>query len=224
MSTSNHCFVPPSQGDSRSPCPALNALANHSFLPHDGRRITAFQLMSVLREHYHISLPLAALLSLGGIFTCGRYFRIDLEDLALHNKIEHDASLTHANAFPNGKYAPVTVDKELLERLLDTSKDRNYMTFDDLVQVRAARNATLDRPLSKVHDIISRGEIALTTQLFADSEGRMPKQFIGEWFGEERLPQGWYKPATMIGLISTTRLANLVGKLIGKVLSSKKVD
>lgn len=177
-----------------------------------------------MREHYHLSLPLAALLSLGGILTCGRYFRIDLEDLALHNKIEHDASLTHANASPDGRYAPITVDKELLNRLLDISKDSNYLTFDDLVQVRAARNATLNRPLSKIHDIISRGEIALTTQLFADSEGRIPKQFIGEWFGEERLPRGWYKPTTMIGLISTTRLANLVGKLVGKLMSPKKVD
>src|SRR6266404_3908064 len=32
MSTSNHSFIPPSAGDSRSPCPALNALANHSIL------------------------------------------------------------------------------------------------------------------------------------------------------------------------------------------------
>ena len=180
--------------------------------------------MGALRKHYRLSLPLAALLSLGGIFTCGRYFRIDLEDLALHNKIEHDASLTHANACPHGKYAPVTVDKDLVKSLLDVSRDSKYITFDDLVQVRATRNATLDRPLSKVHDIISRGEVALTMQLFADSEGRIPKQFIGEWFGEERLPRGWNGPTSMIGLISTTRLANLVGKLIGKVLSPKKAD
>lgn len=180
--------------------------------------------MRALREHYHLSLPLAAVLSLGGVFMCGRYLRIDLEDLALHNRIEHDASLTHVDAFPGAKYAPITVDKELLKRLLDTSKDGNYITLDDLVQVRAARDTTLDRPLNKLHDTFARGEIALTTLVFADSERRIPKQFIGEWFGEQRLPQGWSKPTNVIGLITMTRLANLIGKLVGKVLSRKRVD
>jgi hypothetical protein len=32
MATSNHSYIPPSASDSRSPCPALNALANHSIL------------------------------------------------------------------------------------------------------------------------------------------------------------------------------------------------
>lgn len=31
-----HAFVPPSSTDLRGPCPGLNALANHNYLPHDG--------------------------------------------------------------------------------------------------------------------------------------------------------------------------------------------
>ena len=31
-----HAFVPPSDTDLRGPCPGLNALANHNYLPHDG--------------------------------------------------------------------------------------------------------------------------------------------------------------------------------------------
>ena len=31
-----HAFVPPSATDLRGPCPGLNALANHNYLPHDG--------------------------------------------------------------------------------------------------------------------------------------------------------------------------------------------
>lgn len=29
-------FVPPGSGDLRGPCPGLNALANHGYLPHNG--------------------------------------------------------------------------------------------------------------------------------------------------------------------------------------------
>lgn len=31
-------YVPPREGDSRSACPMLNALANHGILPHDGKK------------------------------------------------------------------------------------------------------------------------------------------------------------------------------------------
>jgi len=222
MSTSKHSYIPPSASDSRSPCPALNALANHSILPHDGRNITAYQLISVLRQHYHVSLPLAAFLSVVGTFVCGRHFTVDLEDFALHNHIEHDASLTRANARPDGRYAPVAVDKKLLQNFLDTAKNHDFLTFEDLVRVRAARDQTLQSPLSKFHNAIARGEVALTLQTLGDSEGRIPKQYIQEWFGGERLPEGWSKPVTAIGLLSTTRIVNRVADLMNQVLFTKK--
>jgi hypothetical protein len=157
---------------------------------------------------------LAAVLAIGGIFSCGRSLKIDLTDLALHNRIEHDASLTHANAQPGARYAPIPVDKELLHKLLDASRNPDTLSFDDLVSVRANRDATLNRPLSWVHGTIAKGEVALTVQLFGDEEGNMPKKYLQEWFGEERLPQGWFKPIVTIGLWSTTRISNWVGHLL----------
>jgi len=161
---------------------------------------------------------LAFLLSVGGTFACGRYFKIDLQDLARHNVIEHDGSLTHANAVPEGRYAPVAVDKELLQHLLDVSGNPDVLTFDELVAVRANRDATLSRPLSRLHGVVARGEVAMTVQIFGDEEGNMPKQYIKEWFGEERLPIGWTKPTTAIGLYNTNRISNWVGELVKKKL------
>jgi hypothetical protein len=37
---SKYKYEAPGPNDSRSPCPALNALANHGYLPHDGNNIT----------------------------------------------------------------------------------------------------------------------------------------------------------------------------------------
>jgi hypothetical protein len=36
--TGEHAFTPPNfaAGDQRGPCPGLNALANHNYLPHHG--------------------------------------------------------------------------------------------------------------------------------------------------------------------------------------------
>jgi hypothetical protein len=160
---------------------------------------------------------MAILLSLGGTVMCGRHFKIDLEDLARHNVIEHDASLTHADALPGARYAPVAVDKELVQCMLDTSHPgSDVLTFDELVTVRANRDAKLRRPFTRAHGIIARGEIALTVQTLGDEEGNMPKKDIEQWFGQERLPEGWTKPATTIGIWITTRISNWVGELLKK--------
>ena len=34
--TDDHAFVPPGKNDLRGPCPGLNAMANHNYLPHNG--------------------------------------------------------------------------------------------------------------------------------------------------------------------------------------------
>jgi Peroxidase, family 2 len=34
--TGDHAFVPPGSGDLRGPCPGLNAMANHAYIPHNG--------------------------------------------------------------------------------------------------------------------------------------------------------------------------------------------
>lgn len=34
--TGDYAFVAPGDGDQRGPCPGLNALANHGYLPHNG--------------------------------------------------------------------------------------------------------------------------------------------------------------------------------------------
>jgi len=44
-------------------------------------------------EVYGISTPFAALLAGGAIAKCGNGFKLDLGDLAAHNKLEHDASM-----------------------------------------------------------------------------------------------------------------------------------
>jgi len=212
----DHEFIPACDTDSRSPCPALNALANHGILPRDGRNISAFQLMGAIRKHYHLSLPMAFVLSFFGTLLCGRWFKVDLQDFARHDCIEHDGSLTRRNAMPGDLYAPVDVDKDLLDDLLNVTKDPDVLSFDDLVVVRARRNQTLTRPLAGFHNAIALGEVALTAETLRDRNGDVPKQFIREWFGDQKLPDGWSRPATPIGLWKTSQLVKRVRKAVEK--------
>jgi Peroxidase, family 2 len=174
-----------------------------------------------LREAYHLSLPLASILSLVGAYICGNGWKLDLQDLAKHDRIEHDGSLTHADAAYGNRYAPVDVDMKLLDDMLNTSKG-NILTFEDLTRHRMSRDQQLTSPLSKFHDIIARGEVAFTSHMFADENGHMKKEDLRQWFGEERLPDQWLRPSRTVGLIGLSKTSEKVACLTAQL--SKKSD
>ncbi|PPQ79175.1 hypothetical protein CVT25_002798 [Psilocybe cyanescens] len=68
----DHEFRPCPLDGSRSPCPALNALANHGFISRRGRRLSFFEVVGAIVLVYNLSYPLACLLTLAGFITCGR--------------------------------------------------------------------------------------------------------------------------------------------------------
>src|SRR4051812_19538700 len=49
-----HPYIPPGSGDYRSPCPALNTLANHGYLPRTGLHWEAEAVAKVLHNIYNI--------------------------------------------------------------------------------------------------------------------------------------------------------------------------
>jgi hypothetical protein len=73
----------------RSPCPALNALANHGYLPRDGKEVTPRLLQRALVKVYNLDASLAEFL----VSTLPAQFT--LADLGEHHFIELDALLVH---------------------------------------------------------------------------------------------------------------------------------
>lgn len=60
-----HAFLPPGHGDMRGPCPGLNALANHNYLPHNGVA-TIEQFVNATNSVFGMGLDLALFLSTYG--------------------------------------------------------------------------------------------------------------------------------------------------------------
>ncbi|KAL4250935.1 chloroperoxidase family protein [Abortiporus biennis] len=224
-----HVFCPPQEGDSRSPCPALNALANHGYLPRNGQQITNKMLYNSICEVYQISGPVAYLLSYGGLLKLGKggdY--ISLHDLARKEKLEHRASLFHADASIDSDYAPVVVDKVLTEETLSYSKDGVLFTMEDAAIARAKRQASYppDQQISANQAFIARGEITILLNVFNNpnpellaehpeihsSNGEngplpgVPLDLIRTWVVEGRLPEGWkpYHTFTLWDLLKGT--------------------
>ncbi|KAG8681009.1 hypothetical protein FRC09_017818, partial [Ceratobasidium sp. 395] len=57
-----YAFVPPKAGDQRGPCPGLNALANHGYLPHNGVTSLA-QAIEATNKGFGMGLDLGTALS-----------------------------------------------------------------------------------------------------------------------------------------------------------------
>lgn len=129
-----HPYQPPPPGASRGPCPALNTLANHGFLPRDGRNITADQLFEAVLT---VGLPpVHTYLVVKGVFHTYRHnhpsdsflsnFRsmpsLDLHLLTTHNLLEHDVSLSRQddNVAPHDA---AVVQPQFVERLAQMAVD-----------------------------------------------------------------------------------------------------
>ncbi|KAK7443490.1 hypothetical protein VKT23_015663 [Stygiomarasmius scandens] len=106
----DHQYSPPEECAHRAPCPGLNTLANHNYIPRSGTGITFLNLISAVAKVYNLSLPLTLLLALPGFIIYGRFnfpsclpwtwsYTVDLADLASFGpyKIAHPASLVHPN-------------------------------------------------------------------------------------------------------------------------------
>ena len=115
--------TPAKEGDSRSSCPALNALANHGassiiviqistdrlfhfifcagIIAHDGRDISFVDLAQQVQTTYNMAPTFCIFLSQYiANFMKKDYYKdtFDLKELDQHNKIEHDGSLIRTSA------------------------------------------------------------------------------------------------------------------------------
>lgn len=84
------------------------------------------------------------------------------------------------------------------------------MSLDAFAQLRVEREARLTSPLDHLHSEIGTGEAALSWLLLKQENGHVPPSMLEQWYGEERIPDGWEAPARGVGLIGARQTANVV--------------
>lgn len=79
----------------------LNSLANHGFLPHDGKDLTEDDITYALNHYLNVNISLAQTLFKAALTTSltPNATTFDLDDLDRHNILEHDASLRYGHSF-----------------------------------------------------------------------------------------------------------------------------
>ncbi|KAF2131805.1 Cloroperoxidase [Dothidotthia symphoricarpi CBS 119687] len=213
-------FKPAGSGDVRSPCPGLNALANHNFIPHNGRNNTIPVLIKGLAEgmnmgaDFTVAIGGAGLLAspnpLGGSF--------DLDDLNMHNfPIEHDASMSRQDAAlgndqpfynPNWQQYISFFDGKATTDVPTASKAKFARYNDSLT-----KNPAFTYGIREA--IFSYGENAIYLQAMSDPvTGKAQVSYVKSLFEQEKLPfnLGW-RPSTLP--ITLPSLGAMVVQLYG---------
>ncbi|KAL8664584.1 MAG: hypothetical protein Q9168_007878 [Polycauliona sp. 1 TL-2023] len=248
-------YSPVTSHDLRSPCPAINALANHGYLPRDGRNVLASEMLSGL-DHLGlgsflgymlthatflekkapkdtkdksswwtiVAHPFASAFAAFGVREPGQQDSdgtacLNLDQLALHNVVEHDVSLTRRD-FAQGDNS--TPQPELIEHLLAASSNGKTITMDDFVELRKRRYETqkADNPKLEFQEMqlqLACAEVAMILKVFGNGS-EAPVEYVRALFREGRLPreEGWSKRRWWtLGLVELNMLASKIKGILG---------
>jgi Peroxidase, family 2 len=210
-------WAPPGPGDLRGPCPGLNTLANHGYLPRNGSGIAWESVLAASQTAFGVGKDVVGLGTLNAaikahVFPGG--FLPSLAALNLtHNVLEHDASLTRTDK-DLGDF--VTLNATLLKMWFPQGASSPAVDPEALAGWRAMRilhsqrdNPTFTWKLSNQQPI-SATESAFLTTIFGKwnllhippTVGEIPAKYLVDFFTSERLPtaQGWRKRKLTIHL------------------------
>ncbi|KAK1216757.1 hypothetical protein PQX77_020607 [Marasmius sp. AFHP31] len=200
---SQHQFQAPTETDARGPCPGLNTLANHGFLPHDGKNITIKMVLKAGLEGFNVHRDLLLLAAKAGVMASPSDDEFSLSDISLHGNIEHDASASRVDRDLGDN---VPFNEEIFTTLANSNPGVEYYNTTSAGQVQKARLEHSKANNPNVHNtikeiLIRTRESALYLMVMGDpTTGKAPKEYVNIFFREERLPleEGWRVPKVAI--------------------------
>ncbi|KAF8855834.1 Cloroperoxidase [Acephala macrosclerotiorum] len=195
-------FIAAGPDDFRGPCPMMNTLANHGFLPRDGRNITRENAVYALTEGLNFNASVANIMWEQAIIANpepnATFFTLD--NLNRHNVLEHDASM---RSLANGK---------IFRQIESKAFNPNY-TFTSTTEA------------------FSLGEVAAPILIFGDiPSGTFNRSLVQFFFNKlrktsknEKLPTelGWTKQASAISLDQVMTISQLISNATSLIAASQ---
>jgi hypothetical protein len=173
------------------------------------------------------------------IFAILTYFlpvwTLDLSALSTRGwcKITHDAAFVHpdgvSSTAPDPRLLQDFVDYASGSKKQDSFGERFGLNFVDIARYHALRENASKTRLGIIHKQVALGECALSWLVLCgpsssenssgEFEGVLPRERLEQWFGEERLPDGWWdaqgvRPSQTVGLWKARQAADFIGRLV----------
>ncbi|WPH01374.1 hypothetical protein R9X50_00421700 [Acrodontium crateriforme] len=203
-----HAWKAPGPNDQRGPCPAMNAVANHGYIPRNGFT-TIGQAVQGLNEALGISVEFGTVLAIIAAIEAGDGLAFSIggppppnliaggllgQPLGIsysHNRFEGDASLTRNDLYTSGDAH--TLQLPLFKQLLDFAGDRDNFDLDVIGGFSALRynNSLYNNPYffrGPVGFAVPPGTSGLVANVFSNKsveypDGYLNKENLKSFFG-----------------------------------------
>jgi len=197
-------WEPAGAGDVRSPCPMINALANHHILPHTGKAITKPMAIAALTQAINLDPKVASVFAAGALSSNPDHAAaaFDLDMVAKHGLIEHDVSLSRGDFALGDNH---NFNPQIWAKVVGTYEGLEKTDFASVSKARYERVLASKKEFEEKGKggewlygikefVLSYGESALFLGILGDpKEGQIPVEWLKVLFEQERLPfnEGW---------------------------------
>ncbi|KAK7429851.1 hypothetical protein QQZ08_003696 [Neonectria magnoliae] len=203
----------PTETDLRSPCPMVNAVANHGYLPRDGLNISLADLIVAFTDAVNLD-PAATTLVGQKALTTGNNVTFDLDMLNQPGVIEHDGSLSRNDFYLGDNHSfNQTIWNSVASHFNQStiSIKTAAAARKARLQAAAAANPHFSLPASGAQ--FSFIETALYLSVFGSvQDGNAVTEWVKVLFEQERLPfrEGFTRSETAITAAGILGLVNKV--------------
>ncbi|KAG8408538.1 hypothetical protein J3458_019571 [Metarhizium acridum] len=207
---------PPTASDFRGPCPMMNTLANHGFLPRDGRNITRDAVVHAMSAALNFDEALADVMFEQAIVANpeqnATFFTLD--HLNRHNVLEHDASLSRSDAFfGNNHIFNQTVFNSTLTYWTGPVLNANMLANSKLARQVDSRAFNPTYTFTAKTEDFSLGEVAAPVIAFGNiQDATVRRDLVEYFFVNERLPAelGWARKTELVKLQDILHVSNII--------------
>ncbi|KAL4903754.1 hypothetical protein BDW74DRAFT_185861 [Aspergillus multicolor] len=181
---------PPGHENFRGPCPMMNTLANHGFLPHDGPA-----LQHLPRRTYGADY-------------------LTLDHLNRHNILEHDAGLSRADDYSGLNHIfNATVFAQTRSFWTHPTLTAAMMANSKVARQVISKAFNPTYTFTNQTEEFSLGEAAAPIIVFGDmDEGTVSRDWVEYFFHNERLPTelGWERKTEEVTIADVTKVTEMI--------------
>lgn len=214
-------YVSPSTTDARSPCPALNTMANHGLLPHNGLSIDLSVLGNAALLGFNMTYETMLVIGIPALTTSttGNTSTFHLSDLKQHlpQAVEHDASMSRQDTYFG---SAESFNAAQWNRTLGGWKDVETIDFQTAAEEIKARfeygeenNPEFNATFARTPALLQYGLLLSTFGNTITGDGN--KIMIRYWVENERFPflLGWQPSKVALTLPGNLLLAGNISSI-----------
>ncbi|KAM0329546.1 hypothetical protein ACHAQA_004855 [Verticillium albo-atrum] len=215
-----HRWKAPGGTDRRSPCPMVNSLANHGYLPRDGLNISLADLIVAFTDAVNLDPAATTLVGTKALTasTTGDSTTFNLDDINAHGIIEHDGSLSRNDIFFGDNHSfNRTIWNSVASHFTNRTISIPTAAAARKARLQAAAAVNPEFTLNADGVQFSLIETALYLSIFGNvNDGNAVTKWVRVMFEQERLPfwEGFTRSeeiitaAGILGLVSKIAVAS----------------